>query len=46
MKNFYLKNIIENHEYYKILIRLIQQDNIDKYYLMEKQVDGFVYLRL
>ena len=35
-----------NHEYYKITLNLISQDIIDKYYLMNKKICGFIYVRV
>ena len=46
IKNFYLNNPISNHEYYNIVIILIPQDVIDKYNLMDKQINVFLYVRL
>ena len=37
---------MSKHELYKIAISLIPQDIIDKYKLTEKQLDGFVYVRV
>ena len=46
VNNFYLNNIITNHEYYKITISLIPQEFIDEYNLMGKQINGFLYVRV
>ena len=46
LKNFYLNNPMSKHEYYKIAISLIHQDIIDKYNLMDKQNNLFLYVRV
>ena len=46
VKNFYLKNIMANHEYYNISISLIPQEFIDEYNLMEKKINGFIYVKV
>ena len=37
---------MENHEYYKIYISLIPQEVIDEYNLMDKQINGFLYVSM
>ena len=46
VKNFYLKNIMAKHEYYNISISLIPQEFIDEYNLMEKKINGFIYVKV
>ena len=46
IKNFYLKNPMSKHEYYNISLIMIHQDIIDKYNLMDKQINGFLYVRV
>ena len=43
-KQVYLNNIMENHEYYNIAIRLIPQEVIDEYNLTDKQINRFLYV--
>ena len=45
-KHFYLNNVMSKHEFYKISISLIPQAVIDEYDLMDKQINGFLYVRL
>ena len=45
VNKFYLNNIMMNHEYHKIAISLIPQEFIDQYNLMDKQINGFFYVR-
>ena len=44
--NFYLNTIMAKNEYYNIAIILIPQGVIDEYNLMEKQINGFLYVRV
>ena len=37
---------IETHDYYKIVLILISQYKIDRYKFAEKQIDGFLYVRV
>ena len=37
---------MSKRDYYKIAIRLIPQDIIDKYNLMDKKIGGFICVRL
>ena len=37
---------MSNHEYYNIAISLIPQEVIDEYNLVEKQINGFLYVRV
>ena len=46
VNNFYLSNPMSEHEYYKITLSLILQDVINKYNLMDKQINGFIYVRV
>ena len=46
VKNFYLKNPMYKHEYYKIALILIPQDTISNYNLMYKKINGFLYVRV
>ena len=46
VKNFYLNNLIPEHKYYKITLILIPQDVIDKYNLMDKQINVFLYIQV
>ena len=34
------------HEYYKIALILIPQDTISNYNLMDKKINGFLYVRV
>ena len=36
---------MSNNEYYKIELSLIPKDIINKYNLMHKQINGFLYVR-
>ena len=45
VKKCYLNNLMAKHEYYKIFISLIPQEVIDEYNLMDKQINGFLYVR-
>ena len=42
---FYLNNTMSKHEYHNISISLIPRDAIDKYNLMDKRINGFLYVR-
>ena len=44
-KNFYLKKPMKEAKYYKISIKLIPQEIIDKYDLKNKQIYGYIYIR-
>ena len=44
VNNFYLNNLMTNNEYYMIALRLIPQDIIDNYNLMDKQIIVFLYV--
>ena len=44
--NFYLDNPFLRHEYSQIALSLIPYDIINNYYLMDKQICGFIYVRL
>ena len=46
VKNFYFKNQLSKHYYYKITLRLIHQDIIDNYNLMDNQINGYIYVRV
>ena len=46
VKNFYINNLMSNHEYYMIAISLIRQYIIDNYNLMGKKINGFLYVRI
>ena len=46
VKNLYLNNIMKKGEYYKISIKLIYQEIIDKYDLDNKQIYGYIYVRV
>ena len=46
VKNFYLNNIMEKHEFYKISVSLIPHELIDEYYIMVNQINSFLYVRL
>ena len=41
-----MNNPMSKHELYNIEIIFIPQDVIDKYNLLENQIDGFLYVRL
>ena len=45
VKKFYLNNLMNKSEYYKIEIKLIPQEIIDKYELNTKQIYGYIYVR-
>ena len=45
VKNFYLNNAMEKHVYYRISLSPLPQDVIDKYNLMDKQINIFLYVR-
>ena len=42
VKNFYLKNPMKKNEYYKISIKLIPQDIVNKYELKNKQIYYYI----
>ena len=42
---FYLNNPMSKHKYHNISISLIPRDAIDKYNLMDKRINGFLYVR-
>ena len=46
VKNFYLNNMMPEHKYYNITLILIPQDVIDKYNLMDKQINVFLYIQV
>ena len=46
IKNVYLNNAMTKHEYNNISLSLILQDIIDKYNLMDKKINGFLYVRV
>ena len=46
VKNFYLNKIMAKHEYYNISINLIPQEIVDKYNLMDKQINGFLCVKV
>ena len=46
VKNFYLDNLMKIKEQDKISIKLIPQDIIDKYDLNNKQIYGYIYVRV
>ena len=46
VKNFYLKNPMNKAEYYKIALKLIPQEIIDKYDLINKKIYGYIYVRV
>ena len=46
VKNFCLNNVMAKHEFYNISISLIPQEVIDEYDLMDKQINGFLYVRV
>ena len=46
VKNFYLYKPMAKYEYYKIDLSLIPQDVIDKYNLMDKQINRFIHVRV
>ena len=43
-KNFYLKNLMSKNEYYKTALSLISQEVINKYNLMDNQINIFLYV--
>ena len=45
-KNFYLNNIMNKAQYLKIALNILPQDIIDKYDLLRKQCDGYIYVRI
>ena len=45
-KHFYLNSSIPKHEYYNIALILIPRYIIDKYDIMEKHIDGFIYVQV
>ena len=46
IKNNYFKNPAPNHEYYKITLSLISQDIMNKYDITEKNIYGFIYVKV
>ena len=46
VKNFYLENPMKKAKYYKIVLKLIPQEIIDKCDLINKQRDGYIYVRV
>ena len=46
VKNFYLNNPMKMAAYLKMEIKIIPQEIIDKYDLLNKQYDGFLYVRI
>ena len=46
VKSFYLNNPMKKSKYYKIALKLIPQEIIDKYYLINKQINGYIYDRV
>ena len=46
LKNLYLKNPTKKAEYYRIAIKLIPQESIDKYDLNNNQRYGYIYVRV
>ena len=46
VNHFYLNNLMSKHEYYNIALSRIPQDIIDKYNLMDKQNNLFLYVRV
>ena len=46
VNNFYLNNLMKKSEYLKIALKIIPQEIIDKYDLLNKQCDGYIYVRI
>ena len=46
VKNFYLNNPMKKSKYYKIAIKIIPQEIIDKFDMQNKQSDGYIYVRV
>ena len=46
VNNFYLNNAMLKHGYYRIDLSLIPKDIIEKYNLMDKKINGFIYVRV
>ena len=46
VNNFYLNNPMKKAKYYKIALKIIPQEIIDKYDLINKQNDGYIYVRV
>ena len=46
VKNFYLKNPMNKAENYNIALKIMPQYIIDKYYLINKQCDGYLYVQI
>ena len=46
IRKFYLNNPMVKHEHYKISLSIIPQDVIYKYNLIDKQINGFLYVRV
>jgi hypothetical protein len=44
-KNFYLNTILDCPEYMKLTLGVIPQETIDKYKLLEKKNNGYVYIQ-
>ena len=44
VKNFYLNNPMNKAEYIKIALKIIPQEIIDKYDLLSKQCDRYIYV--
>ena len=46
VKKIHLNNPMYKHEYYNIALRLIPPDIIDKYNIMDNQINNFLYVRV
>ena len=44
VKNFYLNNTMKKAEYIKIDLKITPQEIIDKYNLLNKKCDGYIYV--
>ena len=45
-KNFYINNPMLKHKYYNIALKLIPQEVINTYNLMDKQINGFLRVKV
>jgi hypothetical protein len=46
VKNFYLNTILDRQKYMKLALSIIPQEIIDKYKLLEKENNGYVYIQI
>jgi hypothetical protein len=46
VKNFYLNTILDRLEYMKLALSIIPQEIIEKYKLLEKEKNGYVYIQI